>query len=1098
MAHANVVRRNMSLEQWTLRNFERYEEFVVEECFPSGPWKVREGEYHPDGYRWFGDFREIREGERWGGPDATAWFEGEVRIPRELGGKELYFQMLTPAEVIVSSGGRLLDGLDPNRMRFLLTRGAEAGECFPLVMEAYTRSKPDDDRNPRAAALRGCVQVFSPPVLVRIDHAVQSLVYDLRVIYLTAFGGHIKDDIKEYLQKKVRSILRLMPPLEADRKAWQAALPAVKGFIDEEVYGARHSFAKEGRLACVCHSHLDIAYFWRVRQTVQKNARTVLIQLNLMDRYPEFSYAHSQAWAYEMLELHYPSLFERVKRRIAEGRWEIVGAMYVEPDCNVVCAESLIRQVLLGKRFFQEKFGVDVDNCWLPDVFGNSAVLPQILRKSGVRYFVSNKMSTWNDTNRFPHNHFIWKGVDGSEVFACVPPVHFITWMDPNQAAEHWEALQDKDRVEESLQMFGYGDGGSGAADEMLEYFHRQRKLPGIPVQRLTTAAEFLRRNFRDSGDLAVWEGDLYLEMHRGTFTNKGVLKKQNRRGEAALGALEALCVSASTAGMAYPGEEIRRLWKILLLNQFHDILPGSHTAPVTRDALEDYRGLFEGVRRLKEEALSYLTEGEEGAWSVYNHGGGRRSGLAYWFGASEAPGAGLTDSSGSEVSPVAGAPGAGPVPGFPPEVPGQEFVRPDGNRVWGAAYEGAEPFTAVPLERAAPGAETQDGVNADFTRAGDFGNLTAAAADSTDSDGSAEARRLKASAEGLESPWFSVGFDGRGRIIELYDKTHRRMLNEPGTVMNEWQIFEDRPGRYSAWDISERFEDRLMDCGNWCRPTVVEEGPLSAAVRWERSFGESRAVLIIRVFRRERRVEFDCFVDWRERETLLKTAFPLDLRAPFYSCDNSAGFTVYENHRNTSWQQARFEVPCGRWVNLSEGYFGAALVNDGKYGADVRGGCIRLSLLRGSIRPDFRSDLGEHRFRYALVTHDGKGEVETLLDQARELNEPLELLRGLKALPMEPVLRVEPSDRIVSLALKQAEDGSGDIIYRGVEYSGTAAEVIIHLGFDAREVFLTDLMERPGTSPDRAGRRIRFRVGAFEIFTLRLARPARPARPER
>ena len=1037
MAHVDVVRRNISFEQWTLRNFERYEEFVVEESFPSGIWKVREGEYHPEGYRWHNEFREIREGERWGGPDATAWFEGKVTIPRELGGKEVYFQMLTPAEVIVSSGGRLLDGLDPNRMRFLLTQGAEPGESFSLVMEAYTRSKPDDDRNPRAAALRGCVQVFAPPVLVRINHAVQGLVYDLRVIYLTAFGNHIKEDIRQYLQNKVRNILRLIPPLDAAREAWTAALPALRAYIDKDVYGAGHSFAKEGRLACVSHSHLDIAYFWRTRQTVQKNARTVLIQLNLMDRYPEFSYAHSQAWAYEMLELYYPSLFERVKQRIAEGRWEIVGAMYVEPDCNVVCAESLIRQVLCGKRYFQEKFGVEVENCWLPDVFGNSAVLPQILRKSGVRYFVSNKMSTWNDTNRFPHNHFIWRGVDGSEVFACVPPVHFITWMDPNQAAEHWEALQDKERVEESLQMYGYGDGGSGASDEMLEYFHRQQKLPGIPVQRLTTAAEFLSRNFNDSADLAVWEGDLYLEMHRGTFTNKAVLKKQNRRGEIALGALEALCVSASAEGMAYPGEEIRRLWKILMLNQFHDILPGSHTAPVTRDAVEDYRGLFEGVERLKDEALSYLTEREDGAWSLYNHSGCCRSGVAYCR--------------------------EGAL-GLPPGLPQQEMIRPDGGKVLGAAYEGAEPFSASALEDVCPA-------------------LGKGAADFK------ESRPLKASAEGLESPWFSVGFDGQGRITGIYDKTHRRMLNQPGTVLNEWQLFEDRPGRYSAWDIVERFEDRLIDCGNWCRPTVVEEGPLSAAIRWERSFGESRAVQIIRVFLGQRRVEFDCFVDWRERETLLKTAFPLDMHAPFYSCDNSAGFTMYENHRNTSWQKARFEVPCGRWVNLSEGYFGAALVNDGKYGVDVRGGQIRLSLLRSSIRPDARSDLGEHRFRYALVTHNGRGEAAALLNEAREINEPLELLRGFRAVSIRSVLRAEPSERIVSLALKQAEDGGGDIIYRGVEYSGTAAEVVLHLGFDAREVFLTDMMERPEKSLNADGRRVCFRVGAFEIFTLRLVR---------
>lgn len=359
-------------------------------------------------------------------------------------------------------------------------------------------------------------------------------------------------------------------------------------YIDRTIY-ANDDFKGSGNVALVGHSHLDLAYYWRRIHTVHKNARTILIQLRLMDRYPDFKYAHTQAYTYELLEKYYPDLFAELLQKVKAGNFEPVGAMYVEPDCNLPAAESLVRQLLYGQQYYRRTFGRTVDNVWLPDVFGNSWILPQIMVKAGVRYFVSNKMSTWNDTNRFPHNNFIWRGIDGSQICACVPPTHFITWNMPSQIQENWEAYQDKETGGQTLSMFGYGDGGSGVTEEMIELMHRFDKLSVMPKTEHLGAAEFLHKNFDGNQNLATWDGELYLEMHRGTFTTKAALKRANRALEFALRDAEICDVLRTAAGGSGSADALRAIYKKVLVNQFHDILPGSHIHPVYEDAMNDY-----------------------------------------------------------------------------------------------------------------------------------------------------------------------------------------------------------------------------------------------------------------------------------------------------------------------------------------------------------------------------------------------------------------------------------------------------------------------------------------------------------------------------
>ena len=402
----------------------------------------------------------------------------------------------------------------------------------------YNRSKPDDERNPESLSVRGCRQIFEGAYICTVNHKVQDLVWDFELLLDIAKSDLFNEDYRAFLNKELNNAMNF---IDFDSEELDG-IDECQKYLDDVVF-TNDNYKGNGDVALIAHSHLDIAYYWRRIHAVQKNLRTVLIQLRLMDKYPDFKYTHTQPYVYETLEKYYPDVFDELKEKVKNGQFEPVGAMYVEPDCNIPTAESLVRQCLYGQQTYKRMFGKTVNNAWLPDVFGNSWILPQILKKSGVDYFVSNKMSTWNDTNRFPHNNFIWKGIDGTSVLACVPPTHFITWNMPSQIQENWEAYIDKDSGGQTMNMFGYGDGGSGCTEEMIELMHRFDKLSIMPKCEHMGGQEFLEKNLKNNDSLQTWDGELYLEMHRGTFTTKSNMKRANRRLEYKLRDAEILSV---------------------------------------------------------------------------------------------------------------------------------------------------------------------------------------------------------------------------------------------------------------------------------------------------------------------------------------------------------------------------------------------------------------------------------------------------------------------------------------------------------------------------------------------------------------------------
>lgn len=905
MAHVKVVRRSMRPEEWTDLRFGWLRRGIYEEKAEITDLEIRdarqcgENEYVYDDPSW----RPLKRGELYFTPDGTAFIRGHATIPDKFAGREIYLSIKTAAEMIVKVNGVYVGGVDPNRDRILLTPYIHSN-TLEIEIEGYNRSKPDDERNPETLAVRGCRQIFEGAYLATIRENVQSLIYDYTLLLDIAHSEYFNEDYRKFLFAELSRGLDLV-----DFDTWEGVDDAAR-YVDAHIY-QNDDFRGSGTVALVGHSHLDIAYYWRRIHAVQKNARTVLIQLRLMDRYPEFRYTHTQAYTYETLEKYYPALFEELKQKVAAGQFEPVGGMYVEPDCNVPAAESLIRQLLYGQHFFRRAFGKTLDNAWLPDVFGNSWILPQILKKSGVDYFVSNKMSTWNDTNRFPHNNFRWKGIDGSTVYACVPPTHFITWNMPSQIQENWEAYQDKERGGATLSMFGYGDGGSGATEEMLEMARRFGKVSVMPKTEMTGGAEFLHKNLKDNDQLATWDGELYLEMHRGTFTTKANIKKANRALEFKLREAELQRALRALQGEVYPAVRLRECWKKVLLNQFHDILPGSHIHPVYEDAMADYAQTDAELTALLDETAgcrfnslnftrSFLTFVED------DRGDTLRCGKRGFYALPQLPGLSC-----GEIAPMAEAPG------------------------W---------LSCQPWED-----ELQ-----------------------------------------LETPFYRIRLRRDGSFASLWDKELEREWVKAGCGFNRLHLYADNPGNYDAWDILPNYKDAQRPLQVVSALSLTAQSGTSAEFSVTFATEKSSWTMILRLFARSRAIEVEHQVDWHEKHRLAKVNFGPDVLTRTLRCDISAGYIDRELTKNTSWQQARFEVCHHKWFDLSEADAGLAVINTGKYGVGLEEDEVSLSLLRATIRPDITSDMGRHDFCYVILPHAGDAVAAGINRKAFEYNVPL------------------------------------------------------------------------------------------------------------
>ncbi len=1003
------------------------------------------------------DWQPVANGSLWGGPDAHAWFRFEHRVTAEQAGKPLLLVVRTGREgqwdacnpqMLAYCDGRLLQGLDVNHTEAMLTAGSPEGTRFAVALRAYAGLSPEQP------VIR---------VSVAVHHAdVEGLLYDIKVP-CDAWNAlpeteYRRDTMLETLNGALRG-LDLRKPFSPE---FHASIALTRSRVESEFYA---TLPQDGPIAtCVGHTHIDVAWLWRIRQTREKAVRSFSTVLALMDRFPAYTFMSSQPQLYEYVKEDAPEVYARIRERIAEGRWEAEGGMWLEADCNLASGESLVRQFVHGKRFFREEFGVDNHVLWLPDVFGYSAALPQIMQKSGIDSFMTIKIG-WNDTNRMPHDTFTWRGLDGTGVLT-----HFITTQDhdstshgttyvgmqnASQTRGAWNRYADKTLNDDVLICYGHGDGGGGPTAEMVENSLRMsRGLPGIPRVRMGHAGPWFRRladTVRGNPRLPEWCGELYLEYHRGTYTGMARNKKYNRKGEKLLGAVENAATAASLlTGAAYPEAALHRHWRTLLLNQFHDILPGSSIREVYEDSKSEYETMQAGLQALLQEARGAVaTRIALPGLSVvvFNDTGFARNDIARFA----VPG-------GMAVISVRDA---------------------DGSRVAFQVEGGMAAFVA-------------EGVPAKGWKR--YGlELAAAAGDAApqqhDTPACRQADGLTVSPARMENGRFLLELDGAGQIVRLYDKQADREVLAPGSVGNALTAYEDRPLNFDAWDVDPFYGERSWPVDHTESIAAMQIGPVYGRLRITRRYQESRIMQDIVMYRDLARIDFETEIDWKENQTLLKTAFPLDIHSARATYDIQFGNVERPTHANTSWDEARFEVCAHQWADLSEGGYGVSLLNDCKYGHDIHGNTMRLTLLKSGTNPNPVADQELHRFTYSLLPHtEGWQQAETAREAA-SLNDPL---RTVIAGPQEGTLPdcwgfvATRSRNILPETVKRADDGDGYIV-RFHEFENRRGPVTLAFGQTPSAVWECDLLENNLEAVPVSGDAVTLAVRPYDIRTLRV-----------
>jgi alpha-mannosidase len=793
------------------------------------------------------------------------------------------------------------------------------------------------------------------------------------------------------------------------------------------------------------HAHIDAAWLWTLDQARRKAGRTFHTVLRLMEQFPEYHFTQSQPQLYDYVRQDHPELFEAIKQRVAEGRWEPTGGTWVEMDCNISGPESLARQFLLGRSFFREHFGPDAESpvLWLPDVFGYCWALPQLIKQAGLDFFMTIKIG-WNQYNRLPYDSFWWQGLDGTRVlthFVCTPDAGravstYNGQATPEEILGTWTTFQQKETQRELLTAFGYGDGGGGPTREMLENLREMAAFPATPRVRQASVGEFFRNLEATSGDrLPTWNGELYLEYHRGTYTTQSRNKRANRKSEFLLHDAEFLATLAALldADYPYPAHTLRQGWELVCLNQFHDIIPGSSIGPVYVESLEQYADIEEDATAVLDTALTVITANLGGDLLVANPTSFARDDLAFWPG-QLAPGQCLQREDGALVSSQAAV-----------------------NGTWIAAGALA-PFSVTPLSLA----------NADVPMS-ETGLLVTPTL--------------------LENAHLRVELNEAGDITRIYDKANQREVLPPGAIANQFQVFEDRPISPDAWDIDIFFDDKMWTADPATSVQVVEAGALRATLEVRRRVLHSEYVQRISLAFNSPRLDFDTSIDWRERCILLKVAFPVEVLSPLATYEIQWGSVQRPTHRNTSWDWARFEVCAQKWVDLSEGDYGVSLLNDCKYGHDIQDNVMRISLLRGTTVPDPEADLGEQRFVCSLLPHAGPW-GEATVAAAYALNDPLIVAEGRRSRGAErnsqfALVSVDRRNIVVE-TVKQAEDGNG-VIVRFYECQRQRGPVTLTAGFDLAQAWHTNLLEENQTALEPRGNSVTLDVKPYEIVTLRL-----------
>ena len=1011
--------------------------WITPDTEPVEGWEYRHFRYTRTRERVFEDetWRPIRVGETWGGEaDISAQFRCTARMPERFKGQKVVLKLYLGGDGLLSVNGRPYHGLDPFRDTIPLTREAAGDETYDLFAESYIFWHFGE----------GIDKPFEASHFAVVDEEMKDAYWDLRCAYKVMVTEQIEPGVRGYLQAVLHKALDAFDQNETSPGCFRAAVRQARDIVRADIYESG-VFRREGLMHLPGNAHLDVCYLWTHAEFVRKLGRTHATVLRLMEEYPDYIFTQSQPLMYQEMKDTYPEMYEEVQARVREGRWEVIGAFWVEPDCNLVSGESFVRQLLHGIRFIRKEFNREPRTAWLPDVFGNMWSMPQILARCGLRYFVTHKMTMWNDTNKWDKHVFWWKGPDGSRVLGVVPPTLFIGTMEPSHMAEHWQRYSARGTVGESLYNYGWGDGGGGPDMEMLESVKRYANFPGMVPTRNSTNEECLLRieaKAVEAGDaIPVMDDELYLEEHRGTYTTKGIFKKLNRRCERLYRKAE---LFSAVGGKPYPLDELNRGWRTILTNQFHDSLPGSHVTIVHEDLLESYQEPLAIGERALHEALEAIvasadTRGDGQAAVVFNSLSHPRD----------------------TVVRVAMEPAPLHVTGEDGAVVPHQFIigHETGASTLVFPAKGL-PACGYAVYRIHEGAAPQP-----------------------------PASPLKVTRLTLDNDRLRVTLNDRGELVSLFDKESKRETIDSSKRGNVFCLFEDEPGKLHAWDIVSTYVNTPLDMTGETTLDVVEEGPVRAAVQVTRTFRDSRIVQRIVLYRDAKRLDFETYVDWHEQKKLLKTRFHTTIRSRTAAYDIPFATIERPTTRNNSFEEARFEVPAHYWMDLSQADYGLSLLNDCKYGHEAHGSMMGLTMLKGAVFPDPVADQGEHWFTYSLAPHAGDWRDGRTHALALDLNDPADVvLTGAHAgeAPANRTFLGVDAPNVHVEALKKAED-SDALIVRLVEREGATSAVTVTLPRPIQEASETNLLEVDESRADFEQDRLQLVMRPYEIRTFRV-----------
>lgn len=885
-------------------------------------------------------FKAVK-GEEWGGRWMNMWVRFSFKVTADIADMPLYIRPdMTYREGLVFVNGKPCGLLNNGDHSYhFVTDGAPEGTEYDIAIEFYA-GHPCAGASPfDFYGLEGdpgeYKQVYNGMGVYTVNKKLWELSINGKCLYQMAFCLDDSNDLKRRALETLEAMYKVLPI-----HPQFVSNDDINGFIDEcidivDKFKAETKLLSESKsrpsFGLIGHSHMDTAWLWPVSETIRKCARTYANALHMMEIYPEYKFVQSSALHSEWMKDYYPTIFEDMKKRVSEGRYEPNGGVYVECDCNITSGEAMIRQFLKGQMFTRENFGYTADSFWLPDTFGYSAAIPQIMNGCNVKYFNTTKI-TWNDLNGPIMDTFNWKGLDGSEVFTHYNVMHrHPNPQDINTVERH--ELKSPQMGKKKLYAYGYGDGGGGPFAEMIEEARFSSDVDGLPNLYNTTVSDFMKDLEKDKEKYPTYTGELYLELHRGTLTQIHEVKRGNRKTELAMRDTEYFNVLSG----AKKDPEADRKLKTLLKNQFHDILPGSSINEVNVQAIAEFKSLISEYNDLTSKYSKKLVNDSEKEITVFNTLSFDRNDDIYLEnirgGVKGAKNQKFTDLNGKKITVVGGV----NIPAFAAKT----LSLTDGYS------KGKSPFV-------------YDGTNLETPFASivfdENGGIASYINKKT-------GRQLKkANGESLNTFWLaedvSYSYDNWDIDTDTFMKFKPEMRLVSREVASDGPVQLRIRSEYKIGKYSSIKQDMIFHANS-------------------------------------EQIDFHTIINWDEKHTLLKAGFDVDIWANTVKNEIQYGHVERPTTRNNSIDSAKFEICNHKWTDISESRYGVAILNDCKYGISVEDGNLRLSLHRGGRHPDTTNDRGIHEVTYSFLPHEGALATENVIQPSYMLNVPVVVAEG-------------------------------------------------------------------------------------------------------